>query len=159
MNGTAMVVIGLDLSITSSGMVVRREDEILGYCNPLTTPKTGCLEKRIALINDMLNCLRKEFDLQLAVVEQQAYSRGGKGQLCQLGELRGVIKHWLYRWEVPILEPPSNVVKLWATGFGDADKKLMLSMARRVWSGCPNHDLADAWHLAGWGAQKCAQKV
>lgn len=114
------------------------------------------LEKRIDIILGEVLDVMDEFPPKLAMIEGYAFSRGrggGRG-LLQLGELGGVIKNALYVHNVVISLLPSNSLKLWATGFGDADKQLMLKIARRHYPACPTDNVADALHLAHYGADQ-----
>lgn len=149
------LIIGLDLSLAAAGVAVwhRGQDKFLLGKEIKTTAKDQ-LEKRIDIILGEVLDVMADFNPELAIIEGYAFSRGrggGRG-LLQLGELGGVIKNALYVNGTAISLLPSSSLKLWATGFGDADKSLMLNIARRYYPACPTDNVADALHLARYGA-------
>jgi Holliday junction resolvasome RuvABC endonuclease subunit len=88
---------------------------------------------------------------QLTIIEEYAFSRG-QSQAHALGELGGVVKHYLYLGEAPFVSLSSTSNKLKATGYGKASKEAMIARAQEMWAGCPNiDDVADAFHLARYG--------
>lgn len=151
-------VLGLDLSLTSTGMVVWNR-QVLDFANPKTNPKTGQNEHRIDLIVMEVRRLLETQQPVLTVIEEAAFSRGGKGQLTQLAELAGCVKRELFLHEAVFVMRTSTANKLTATGNGKASKPEMLAAGRLVWPECPNDDVADALHLARWGWDAYTQLV
>lgn len=154
---TIMKVAGFDLSITSPGFVLLDDDgSVKIWRNIKTDPKMGSLQDRIHMISATADeIIRTRPDL--IIIEEYAFSRGGKGQIIQLAELGGVIKELIRARMITFSTEIGSHIKLWATGFGDADKRLMLAVARKTWPECPTikpgEDVADAYHLARYGQE------
>ena len=148
-------ILGCDLSLTSTGFVVRQKNRVLDWTNPKTKSTQGTNEQRISQIKDSLDILIEMHQPVLAVIEGPAWSRAGKGQITQLAELAGVIKYALLLHDLAFVVASPGTIKLLATGSGKADKAEMVTAARSLWgTGCPealNDDVADAFHLARYG--------
>lgn len=143
-------VIGIDQSFTRTGIVVW-QDGIL-WASEIKTSLPDKDDERIAAVAGAVVEALDATRPQAAVIE--GYSTGprsGRKVLTRLGELGGVIKHWLWSYDIPYVDPAPSQVKEFATGFGDASKPTMLRVARRTWPDCPHHDLADAFHMARMG--------
>lgn len=142
------VTLGLDLSLTSSGMVVMKNRNLLDYRNPKTKPPRE-LEDRIDEICFAAVRMFKKHKPDLVVMEGGA--RGGKFVDLGIYHLAGHVRVELWKREAPMVFVPPTQLKKWATGAGNASKGQMLDAARDEWPECPNHDLADGWHLAQYG--------
>lgn len=98
----------------------------------------------------------------IVVIEEYAFSRG-KSQAHALGELGGVVKHYLWVSDALWLPLTSTSNKLNATGNGQADKDLMIARAQELWPSFPvfkgNDNVADAFHLARYGFRNFAKLV
>lgn len=159
---------GLDLSLTSPGIVVL--DTM--HSTPLFAPvfKTKPLDKthngwhgrtfygsetaRVELVRqNVVQGLRTHIP-DLVLYENHAYGTHIISASTQIHELMGVIRNLLHRGAWPNLPIAPASLKKDATGNGRADKHMMLRAARELWPECPNHDLADAYHLARLALKK-----
>lgn len=156
-------VVGLDMSLTSTGAVaikghtglLGKRSTLRGWQNPLTSLKDGDDQDRILMIIETILPWVLDQDPDLVIIERYALSRYTNQS--RLGELGGVIRWELTKSGYPWVSVVAGSVKLHATGSGRADKKLMLASARDFWEECPNHDVADAFHLARWGLDKYSE--
>ena len=119
--------------------------KVIAWCNPKTAPKDGPNEFRNLIILDALQRMIRLGDIDLILIEDYAFSRQAQ---TRLGELGGVIKSFLYNRCYPFTIISNTAIKKFATGNHQAKKPEMLEAARKFWLKCPNHDVADALHLA-----------
>lgn len=147
-----MNVIGLDLSLTSTGIAIPGPEM---KTIALTTTKKG--EGRLTYLRDQIieivRVCNPNCDL-LAVIE--GYSFASKNSHAHaLGELGGVVKVALFELNVPIAICPPTCRAKFATGKGNASKAEVISgiSARTglVWSGKGAEDCCDAWALQEMG--------
>lgn len=110
----------------------------------------GFDEDRIAFIEQNIERSFLRFEPDLIAIEGYPFSRHSRAT-SGLYELGGVVKNMLWNHDAPFVVVTSTAVKKFATGSGAADKDGMLRAARAQWPKCPNHDLADAYHLAVLG--------
>lgn len=160
-----MIFMGLDLSITGTGIAVIDEEGAAGrpwldYSGVVKTPgpKQACMEERIELIRRAVRKQVMKFEPDLIMIEN--YSYGRPNQMAVLGEVNGVIRNWLWKNEWPWDVVPPLSLKKFATGNGRATKEEMV-VAAQPWA--PNTKLddnqADAIHLASWGMHHYQQVV
>lgn len=89
------------------------------------------------------------------IVLIENYSFGSKGSaLSVLHELGGVVKDMLWRHEAVWTVISPQTLKVAATGKAGASKDEMLAAARLMWHECPEHNVADAFHLAQYAIEK-----
>lgn len=157
------MALGLDLSLTSTGLVVLADGEFGTYGNIKSSGKRGDgyaeFYTRIdAIAQDVetwLWTIRNEYGpADIAVIE--APSHGSKfGNPHERAGLWWRAYELLYLQEVPIIAgvaPTTN--KKYLTGSGKAEKEAMLEAARARYSeDIPNHDVADAASLAAMGSR------
>jgi crossover junction endodeoxyribonuclease RuvC len=73
------------------------------------------------------------------------YSYGSANQAHQLGELGGIVRHWLWENSVPWLAVPPMLIKKYTTGRGNAKKELMMMNVLDRWDmRCEDNNQADA---------------
>lgn len=171
---------GLDLSMTGTGLVVLRS----GMHRPLkwtllrteptktgeerTKPSgifVGCNEARVNFIARQIFIMWKRYQPDLVVIEQQAFSKAlshAKGT----GELHGVVKHRLWLNEAPFHLQEIRQVKKHATGNGNASKTMMVDAAKQAWPEFPTNlpakqdeNVADSYWLADFGRANFAELV
>lgn len=157
-----MNVVGLDLSLTATGMATAAGTEVLRAGD-----RRGC--ERLAWIRDQVMRRASPPDIpwdampvppaDLVVVE--GYSYASANQAHQVGELGGVIRVALHEAGIPFVDVAPAALKKYATGNGGAGKAEVLAAAiRRL--GYSGHDdnEADAlwlrsmaldWYRAGPG--------
>ncbi len=133
-----MRVVGLDLSLTSTG--VARAD---GDTVRIRTISNG--PERIDFINQAVIANIGRVDL--VVIE--GYSFGSKGAaVFQIGELGGVIRHTLWSHGTPFAVVPPTTLKKYATGSGVAKKPDMrMALYKRAGIDNQHDDEVDAWWL------------
>lgn len=139
------LTVGLDLSLTSTGIVVW-EEEVLFAINPKTQPRDGGPESRTAIILDAISVALKSYEPRVVDVENHAF--GAIGGDTRPHELLGVVRFTLWNEGRTMRVVAPNTVKKFATGNGRASKEEMLEAAKVFWPDCPNHDLADALFIA-----------
>jgi Holliday junction resolvasome RuvABC endonuclease subunit len=147
-----MNVIGLDLSLTSTGIALPGQEM---NAISIETKKRG--EERLVYIrNRILELVRahNSNDDLLAIVE--GYSFGSRNSHSHaLGELGGVVKVALFEEGVPLAISPPTCRAKFATGRGNAGKSEVISSVSSrtglVWKGKGADDCSDAWVLQEMG--------
>jgi crossover junction endodeoxyribonuclease RuvC len=134
--------------------VVVWNGEILWASDVKTEPPDDDVERIAAIAGLMMEAVEAVHPVAAVIEGYSTGPRSGRKVLTRLGELGGVLKHWLWCNDIPFMDPAPSQVKEFATGFGDASKNTMLRVARRTWPECPHHDLADAFHMARMGYAK-----
>jgi crossover junction endodeoxyribonuclease RuvC len=132
-----MIIVGLDLSLTATGLVA----------SDSPTPKLIKLIKTKMKGEDRLDFIDQSvmgYCMDADVVVMEGYSFGARGNaVFQIGELGGVIRLSLRRAKIPFaLVPPSNLKK-YATGKGNVGKDEVIAAAIRRF-GFPGHDNNEA---------------
>jgi Holliday junction resolvasome RuvABC endonuclease subunit len=141
-----MIVVGLDLSLTSTGW------SCLNETGNFTTGARGA--ERLHVLSDELTALLYDAKPTLVVVEN--YSFGSKNsQAHAIGEWGGVARLAMWRLGTPYVEVPPTCRAKFATGKGNAGKgEVMSAVSARtgiVWSGKGAEDRCDAWVLEEMG--------
>jgi crossover junction endodeoxyribonuclease RuvC len=146
-------VIGLDLSLTSTGMVV------LSNTPPFVTAKAITVKTRGAeRLNDIWEAIawvyeedcKRRWGKDLWVLEGYAFGRNHKA--AELGELGGVVKRglWLNHQEMLIVPPSTH--KQFITGKGNSQKdEVRLGVYKRWGFEHKSNDVVDAYGLAQIG--------
>jgi crossover junction endodeoxyribonuclease RuvC len=131
-----MLTIGLDLSLTGSGICRGGETIVLKDGGLRGVHRLDYLEARI-----MGLCAGAD------AVAIEGYSYGSSNKAHQIGELGGVVRLGLRRAGVPFVEIPPTCRMKYATGKGQADKDKVLSQAVLRSGRAMSNDEADAWWL------------
>jgi crossover junction endodeoxyribonuclease RuvC len=144
-----MNLLGLDLSLTSTGYSLRGETGII------STKKKG--PERLSVINKMVIevCLDKKIDCVIV----EGYSFGSRNsQAHSIGELGGCVRMTLWERGIPYVEVPPTSRAKFATGKGNAGKTEVISAISsrtgKVFSGGGADDECDAWVLEQMGLTK-----
>lgn len=164
-----MRVIGLDLSITSTGMAEVSYPTTYGVA---TVTGSGCVkttadqpkEKRLSSIVDHAVTFAEGADL--VVVEDGALRSLGPGRE-ELAALRYMVRVELWSTGVPFALVRPTTLKLYTTGRGNASKDEMVSAVderhgtsyARMPKSHGRYDLADATALAAMGMHRLASRV
>lgn len=138
-----MKVVGLDLSLTSTG--VSDDDGARCLKVPLV-PHASDLQRvdRLRKLSVLIDrCTRKA---DLVVIEGHSYN-SQTSHAHSLGELHGVVKVCLLQRGVPFVLIPPAQMKKYATGRGSASKQEVLVAAVHHGADVDNFDSADAWWL------------
>ena len=154
-----MRVVGLDLSLTESGIACGRgvgTHELQGPHTSVVTPGKLRGAERLAKIRDQVTlhvfgrCGPFE-RADVAVIEAYGYL---KGNAMAIPEVHGTVKVAIFDERIPIAVVPPSVLKKWATGSGNAKKAEMIAAAiRRFGFEGSNENEADAWLLMRMGEQ------
>ena len=112
------------------------------------------------------------FEKEEVVVLIEDYSFGSKGKVFNLSENCGILKYMLYKNDYKFFTVPPTVVKKYATGKGNATKEKMYEafvaetgielhniISPTTKLGSPTTDVVDAWYIARYMQEKCAEKV
>ncbi|HEX6382225.1 MAG TPA: hypothetical protein VF180_13350 [Acidimicrobiia bacterium] len=157
-------VVGLDLSLTSSGRCVL--DAGWFACSVVGSKgsRSATLAARGVRLTRLRNGILAVLDSaapDLVVVEGPAYSTKGGSPLDRYGLWWAVVSVALDL--VPVGVVPPAVVKAYATGRGNADKVEVALAAERRWGTCAHGldgpDQADALVLAAMGAHRLGRPV
>lgn len=133
-----MIVLGLDLSLTSTGYALDRPGRGLDV-GRLTNNLRG--PARLDWIAHEVIALAEQADL--TALEGYAFAR--PNQAHQVGELGGTVRLELWRRSIPYVEVPPSTVKKYAAGTGAAKKEQVLAEAiRRLGYQGASTDEADA---------------
>ena len=139
---TTKKIIGLDLSLTSTGVCVA------GEASALLTGYKGA--ERLHVISSEIIKICKENKVDFAVIE--GYSFASKNsQAHSIGELGGCVRMRLWEEGIPFVDVPPTCRAKFATGKGNASKNEVVSSISAktgiVWSGSAASDMCDAWIL------------
>lgn len=144
-----MTIVGLDLSLTSTGVAVIEDGNYSTFT--IKTKATG--HDRLRHLIQVLS--GHYLTARLVVVEGPSYgsTAGQKGHHERAG-LWWMVTHELWAWSIPTAIAPPAAVKRYATGKGNAGKdEVLAAVIRRFadFEGSSN-DAADALVLAALGA-------
>lgn len=138
-----LISLGIDLSLTRTGLAVHDGERITYACHIKTTPDRAD-EERYVLIGNQVIRLIEEYDVEQVGLEAPAFS----GREKRPAELTGHVRVELWRIDMPYCRVAPNTLKKYATGYGRASKEDMVEYARDLYPEVANHDEADAIHLA-----------
>lgn len=137
-------ILGLDLSLTATGVAVDGEVETISFPRLKGMP-------RLAAIRDEVMAIARGRS-RLALIEGYAYNAHQSGE--RLGELGGVIRLALWEAGVGYVEVAPSTLKLFATGKGNAPKDQVLTAAVRAGFTGDDNNAADAFWLHALGVYK-----
>ena len=152
MNAKHDVIIGIDASLTHTGISVISVDDGV-HIERICVPKTRGAE-RLKDIEEWFSNLfieleqKYQYTIKISVLEGYAFTPRF-GQSFSLGELGGVIKLFLYKRNIKLFTVAPQTLKKFATGSGKGDKNMMLLKAFKKWGVEFNNDhTCDAFSLA-----------
>ena len=141
-----MKVIGLDLSLTGTGLVVL---DSTGKVYEAITIKSKLQDmERLAFIRGTIGQMLTKHEPVMACLE--GYSMGSRaGQLASIGELGGVVKLLLHRNKYRYAIAAPTQLKKFATGKGNCMKDgIMMHVYKRWGYEAKDNNIADAYVLA-----------
>ena len=151
-----MIVIGLDLSLTSTGAVVLGPGEEQGsgegdpYTESLVIKSKYKGEARLEHLREQIMALVGLNQPDLIVIEGYAFGR--PNAMAPIAELGGVVKHSLYTHGWPFILVPPTRAKKFACGKGNAKKdEVRLGVYKRWGFEAKTNDEVDAYVLARIG--------
>ena len=138
---------GLDLSLTSTGMVVLKTD---GAAESMTLTSKFKDVVRLADLSEKVRMAIQLYRPKLVVIE--GYSFGSQTAVAGLAELGGVVKCALFEMQQPFIVVPPARLKKFACGRGNAKKdEIRLAVYKRWGFEAPTNDEVDAYVLARIG--------
>ena len=141
------VIMGIDPSLTSTGLVVLSNSEVISS-ETIEVKEKGIA--RLLRLQDILSDRLTNFAADLVVIEGYAFARANQAH--QMGELGGMIRMLLTTMRVSWIEVAPTQVKKFATGKGNAAKDLILMNVYKRWGvEFESNDIADAYVLARIG--------
>jgi len=141
-----MNIIGLDLSLTSTGYSINEKTGVIVSKNKGPA--------RLSEINKIVLQLCLDNDIELAVIESYSFA-SRNSQAHSIGELGGCVRMTLWECNIPYIEVPPTCRAKFATGKGNAGKTEVISSISSktglVFSGAGADDECDAWVLEQMG--------
>lgn len=149
-------VIGLDLSLTSTGVATSEAGQP-GIATNLLSCKALRGVERLYWIREKVMELVTGPPTQTTLVAMEGYSFGSRNsQAHSLGELGGVIRLACASRGIPILLVPPGTLKKFVTGKGNATKpEMAVGLYKRWGIEKPDDNEADAAALALYGRCAC----
>lgn len=167
-----MIVVGIDPSLTSTGIVVLRNGELGKALTTKNEPKLGTIE-RVRRIYEQINNVIENLSTcyvnayigdkrmirweppSLIVIEGFSYGSKGRGvfDIAYLGwRIREELERYRTEDDIPWLEVSPSQVKQFATGKGNANKEVVLQQVYKRWGvELTDNNQADAYVLAQIG--------
>jgi crossover junction endodeoxyribonuclease RuvC len=152
MGNNKMIIIGLDISLTGTGVVVLENEnvkhELLIKSKPPIEKNNVTEIERLTLIRDKMISVIKENPPDLVVIEGMAFMAKGTS-LTQLSYLNYAIRAYLWENHIRFLlvAPPS--LKKFITGHGKAEKEeIMEIIFTKYHIAATDNNIADAFSLA-----------
>lgn len=156
-----MLIVGIDPSLTATGIIVLRDGKVELAETTKNRPDLGTIERvklireRIIDITENLSDGKQWQAPDLIVIE--GFSYGSKGRsvfdIAYLGwRIREDLERLKEQDNIPWLEVPPSQLKKFATGQGNTNKEIILQQVYKRW-GYETHDnnIADAYVLAQIG--------
>ena len=155
------LIIGIDPSLTSTGIVVLRGNKVELAVTTKNKPALGTID-RVRLIYERIVCVAESLTdgekwqaPDLIVIE--GFSYGSKGRsvfdIAYLGwRIREELERLRTEDNIPWLEVPPSQLKKFATGQGNANKEIILQQVYKRWGvEFSDNNQADAYVLAQIG--------
>ena len=156
-----MLIIGIDPSLTSTGIVVLRDGKVELAVTTKNKPELGTID-RVRLIYERIVCVAENLTdgekwqaPDLIVIE--GFSYGSKGRsvfdIAYLGwRIREELERLRTEDNIPWLEVPPSQLKKFATGQGNANKEIILQQVYKRWGvEFSDNNQADTYVLAQIG--------
>lgn len=146
------LTLGLDLSITNTGVVVLDDGDVVYRSLFGTESDEGEWGYRLHVVYTGVLRAMAEFPL-IERVGIEDYARGKKNRREEMGEVTGQIKRLLWQHDLVYLTVAPQELKKWALGVavnGDKGKQMMLRAAREEGLRTFDHNVADAFWVARW---------
>jgi Holliday junction resolvasome RuvABC endonuclease subunit len=139
-------MMGLDLSLTSTGYSIDRETGII-------STKTKGPERLSIISNEIIDLIAIKL-VDIVIVESYSFA-SRNSQAHSIGELGGAVRMRLWECGIPYIDIPPTCRAKFATGKGNASKNEVISSISAktniVWSGPGADDRCDAWILEQMG--------
>lgn len=143
-------VMGLDLSISSTGLVVIKGDKLMLSMTTANRKDLKIIE-RVLLINSAVERVILDYPPKLVVIEGLSYG-SHSGMAVERSYLHWRLKEMLECHGFNYVDVPPKSLKKFATGTGLADKKMVISSVRDRWGvSFKDHNQSDAYVLSRIG--------
>ena len=141
-----MIYIGIDLSLTSTGICVLKDKTY--EANIIKTKLKGCA--RLIYIKDKIeDILLSHFHGRDMLIAIEGYSYGSVGKMADIGELGGVVKTMIFDNNFKTIVIPPTSLKKFITGKGNSPKDIMISKTLKKYNvEFENNNKCDAFGLA-----------
>lgn len=151
MSDECRLVVGLDLSLTATGIVALAPSNAVYLDIIKARPECGQGIRRASVIAAaVLTWIETHAG---AVVAIEGYSFGSPMRMAPLGELGGMVRRDLLERDITWLEVPPTCLKKFATGKGNSPKDVVMREVFKRWGFEHNdNNVVDAYVLArmGW---------
>lgn len=150
--------IGLDLSLTGTGVVVLDKYGVLISHNTISSKPTGDnpLKEltRLETIVDTIRDIKQDYSIDVAVIEGVAMGIQSKNtSLVQLSALNYLVRIMCRDEGIPFIICPPTTNKKYITGKGNSPKDVVLMHVYKNWGfEADNNNESDAFGLAHIGA-------
>lgn len=114
-----MVVMGLDISLTSTGICIRKDMVPVSITSIKTSKEELWFDRITRILNEVLSMIAL-YKVEYVVIEN--YSFGSTNGRELLGEIHGVIMFEFEKRDIPFLKIPPTQIKLFGCGAGKAPK-------------------------------------
>jgi len=151
-----MIHIGLDLSLSGTGVVVLNDGKIVVEKLIKSKPTKNKTYKeeieRILTIKMEIVKIVELYEPQLVLIEGMAFMARNTTALVQLAGLNYLIREYLFQYNIPFAIVAPTSVKKFITGNGAAKKDVMLMEVYKKYDiAFVDDNLADAFSLAKIG--------
>ena len=144
-----MHYIGLDLSLTGTGVVVLKDNSkkpIVAKCIKTKNLRGG---ERLAYIWQEIHQILDMGWESAVVIEGYSYGSINRGLPFQIGELGGVVRERLTHYRLLYTVVPPTTLKKFITGHGNAKKPEVMKIVQNRWGfETKDNNIADAYGLA-----------
>ncbi len=157
-----MKVLGLDLSLTGTGVAAIEDGKLLSSSlirSKPSGPRPKDETKRILGIVEEITKKIDEFEPELVVIEGLAFMARNSTALVQLAGLNYLIRSLLYSRDIKFLIVAPSTLKKFITGKGNSQKDvMMLETYKQYGISLLDDNLVDAHGLAQVGSAVLDQK-
>ena len=142
------IFVGLDLSLTSSGVITYSPEDGIIVNKIIVTKLPKTMEERFEIILDELSFISTIENRQGVYIE--GLSHGSvSSKKAELAAAHYIVRYQLYQQKIPFKVIPPNSLKKFATGKGRVKKNLMLLHCyKKFGEEFESDDLCDAYLLA-----------
>lgn len=148
MKNTRFQILGVDLSINSTGICYRNKRGCYSFYETSFSSTTITADKWLATVKVVLDYAK---DTDVILIEDYAHGSIGSSK-SMLYELGGIIRYELVKADKKYLLVPPTSLKKFVTGKGNAPKSLILKEVYKRWNVDVDSDnIADAFGLVKLG--------
>lgn len=151
-----MIQIGIDLSLTGTGVVVLEDGEIVveKLIKSKPTKKktyTEEIERILGIKIEIIKIIEK-YEPNLVLIEGMAFMARNTTALVQLAGLNYLIREYLFQYNIPFAIVAPTSLKKFITGSGGSKKDVMLMEIYKKYNiAFVDDNIADAFSLAKIG--------